>query len=231
MGKVFIALMGLVPFFTFAEEAIPAETLTTPNISIFSEAFGHLMGQTVKSMGIKFETGKLLRGLQDSLEGRESPMSKRECIDTFSVLHEEHLKSIAIENLKKADEFLEKNKTSPGVNVLESGKLQYLVEHQGNGPVVTDKSAPLVRYKAKFLDGTTVDIPKGEDRIDLKEQELIPGFKHALIGMKENEKRTVFVHPDLAFKTQGVSQANSLVIFEIEVIKAHVEKENQLDVN
>lgn len=231
MKKILIAVVAFIPSLIWAEEPVLTQAPKTPNLSEFSEAFGHLMGKKLKSLGVKFETVKVIQGLQDSLEGRESPMSVRECIDTFMVLQEEYLEKVAVENLRKAEEFLEKNKTTPGVKVLEHGKLQYRIEQEGKRPIVTEKSAPLIRYKAKFLDGDPVNLPKEEERIDLSEQELIPCFKQAIIGMKENEKRTVFAHPDLAFKTQGITHANSLVIFEIEIIKAHVEKAGQGDVN
>ena len=40
--------------------------------------------------------------------------------------------------------------------------------------------------------------------------------------MKEGEKRTVYIHPDLAYGTNGyLPPPNSLLTFDIEIIKAN----------
>ena len=39
--------------------------------------------------------------------------------------------------------------------------------------------------------------------------------------MKEGEKRVIYIHPDLAYGTYGSLPPNSLLIFEIEVVKAN----------
>ena len=38
--------------------------------------------------------------------------------------------------------------------------------------------------------------------------------------MKEGEKRRIFVHPDLGYGTSGHLAPNSLLIFDVEVVKA-----------
>jgi len=50
--------------------------------------------------------------------------------------------------------------------------------------------------------------------------QTIPGFSKGLVGMKEGEKRRLFVHPDLGYGTMGQLPPNELLIFDIEVVKA-----------
>ena len=55
--------------------------------------------------------------------------------------------------------------------------------------------------------------------------ETIPGFSKGIIGMKEGEKRTLYIHPDLAYGVNGNLPPNSLLTFEIEIVKANSPQE------
>ena len=59
--------------------------------------------------------------------------------------------------------------------------------------------------------------------------ESLPGLNKALLGMKEGEKRTVFIHPDLGFGTHGYLPPNSLLTFDIEVVQANAPHAEALD--
>ena len=54
--------------------------------------------------------------------------------------------------------------------------------------------------------------------------EIIPGLKAGLVGMKEGEKRIVYVHPEMGYGTNGYLPPNSLLTFEIEIVKANSPK-------
>ncbi len=41
--------------------------------------------------------------------------------------------------------------------------------------------------------------------------------------MKEGEKRTIYIHPEKAYGVTGHLPPNSLLIFDVEIIKAHSE--------
>jgi peptidylprolyl isomerase len=43
--------------------------------------------------------------------------------------------------------------------------------------------------------------------------------------MKEGEKRTIYIHPDLGYGTSGMLPPNSLLTFEVEIMKSHVPEE------
>jgi len=50
---------------------------------------------------------------------------------------------------------------------------------------------------------------------------MIEGARLGILGMKEGEKRIIYVHPDLSFKTKQFhfNLPNALFIFEIEALK------------
>jgi len=247
MNRTILSILCLISPFAFAQDSatpsvapsvesstpvtpVATPSAQTPDVSKISQALGQLMGKNLESMGIKFDIAKVIEGLRDASQGRDALMTEAECIEAITAAQEAHFKEMSIENLKKAEEFLTKNHTAPGIKDLEHNKVQIRVEKEGAGPLVDEKSAPLVRYTGKFFDGTVFGSSKEEDRIDLAEEDLIPGFRKALVGMKEGEKRTVYIHPELGYGAKDYHlPPNSLLTFEIEVVKANAPAEKPLD--
>ena len=243
MNRTILSILCLISPFTFAEEAAvppPAEIQTPPKpnadtaqkVLEASEAIGVLMAKSIQSLDINYNADKIVQGLKDALQGREKLKTEVECMEVVAHAQEAIFKEMAAENLKRTEEFLAKNKSADGVKELEVNKLQYKVEKEGSGPAVEEKSTPIVRYTAKFLDESADNIAKEESRINLEEEQeiIIPGFKKALIGMKEGEKRTVYIHPDLGFPANHYTRhTNSLLTYEIEVLKANAPAQQPID--
>ena len=219
MKRLTIAVLCLVSSLAFAQEAA--------DVSKISEAFGHLIGKNLESMGLKFDIARVIKGLQDASEGRDAPMTEMECVQAITSVQEAAFKEMASDNLKKAEEFLVQNSTAEGVQVVEPGRLQIRIEKEGTGTVVNENSSPLIRYVGKFLDGTVFGASKEDEIINL--DETIPGFSKGLLGMKEGEKRLLFIHPDFGYGTSGYIPPNSLLTFEIEVVKASAPYVEPLD--
>jgi peptidylprolyl isomerase len=215
-----IAIFCLMAFPLFSDEALSVENVQEENFDAVSEAFGHLIGKNIDTLGIKFDLQKVIKGLQDSSEGKKAPMSESECIQAISAAQEKAFKNQAVENLKKAEEFLTKNSKETSVISVEDGKVQYKIEKSGSGEEIKEHFSPLIRYVGKYLDGTIFGSSKEDEMISL--DETIAGFSKGLLGMKEGEKRTLFIHPDYAYGTSGYLPPNSLLTFEIELVKANV---------
>lgn len=228
MKKQMLILSLLSCFTLFATSAIAeeknaAQTPSTPaqpgDIAKISEAFGHVIGKNLENIGVKFDMAQVIKGLQDAMAGKESPMTEMECVQAIASVQEKIFKEQCVENLKKAEVFLAGNSKTDGVVSLEEGKVQYLVTSTGEGDQVESHFSPLIRYTGKYLDGTVFGESKEEEMISL--DEIIPGLRAGLVGMKEGEKRTVFIHPDLAYGTNGYLPPNSLLTFDVEIIKAN----------
>jgi peptidylprolyl isomerase len=189
------------------------------DIGKVSEAFGHLVGKNLQHIGVKFDIAQVIKGLQDATDGKESPMSEVECIQALTAVQEKVFKEQATDNLKKAEIFLQDNAKEKGMVSLENGKVQYRIEKEGKGPAVEAHYSPLIRLSGKFLDGSPFNTSKEEERVYM--EELIPGLRSGLIGMKEGEKRTLYIHPELAFGTSGYFPPNSLLSFEVELVEAN----------
>ena len=69
------------------------------------------------------------------------------------------------------------------------------------------------------------------NRSALPIKQSIPGFAKGLVGMKEGEKRILYIHPELAYGLAGHLPPNSLLIFEVEIVKAHALSSNEVTQN
>lgn len=221
-----LCLLSVISFSAlFADENTAAQPNPTAaaaqpvEIAKISEAFGHVIGKNLENIGVKFDMTQVIKGLQDAMAGKASPMSEMECIQAIASVQEKIFKEQCVENLKRAESFLSENSKNAGIVSIEDGKVQYVVSAKGEGAAVESHFSPLIRYTGKYLDGTVFGASKEEEKISL--DEIIPGLKAGLIGMREGEKRTVYIHPDFAYGTNGYLPPNSLLTFEIEVVKAN----------
>jgi peptidylprolyl isomerase len=212
----FISFLLFSSYIT-AEES-PQDPSPKQDIAKLSESFGHLIGKNINSMGLQFDIASVIKGLQESSKGGTAPMTEMECIQAITQAQQLAFEKQSSSNLEQAEEFLKKNVSSKGVVSIENGKVQYKVDHEGQGGVLSESSSPLIRYVGKFLDGTVFGSSTEDEPLSLNE--VIPGLKSALVGMKEGEKRTIYIHPEFAYGTSGALPPNSLLTFEIEIVKA-----------
>jgi peptidylprolyl isomerase len=192
-----------------------------PDVKKLSEAFGHFIGRNLKSPGINFDLEAIITGMRAGAAGNPPPISDKEYEELMTTFQEKAFKEMSETNLKAANEFMAKNAKEADVKEIEAGKLQYKIEQQGTGPEVTDTSTPTINYTGRYVDGTVFGSSEetgGPISIPLKQ--TIPGFSKGLIGMKEGEKRKIFVHPELGYGTTGQLPPNELLIFDVEVVKA-----------
>ena len=230
MFKILLPIMLSVSLIfgstAFSEEK--GEKKETPNVAKLSEALGHMIGKNLLDTGVKLDIAQVIKGLKDSNQGKESPLSENECVAAISSAQENVFKETANNNLREAEIFLKKHCETAGIISLEEGKIQYKIDQEGTGDTVKAHGNPLVKYTGKFLDGKEFGSSKKEEAVAL--DELIPGLKIGLIGMKEGEKRTVYIHPSLGYGTAGMLPPNSLLCFKVEVIKAQTEENSNSEI-
>lgn len=186
-----------------------------------SEAFGHFIGRNLNAPGIKFDLESIIKGMRDGAAGKPAPMTDQEYEAAMNKLQERAFSQLANDNLKEANAFLDDNSKKEKIVVIEPGKLQYMILEEGNGTPVGEHARPMVTYSGKYADGTVFGSSEqvgGPITIPL--DQTIPGFSKGIVGMKEGEKRRLFVHPDLGYGTSGHLPPNKLLIFDVQVVKA-----------
>ncbi len=186
-----------------------------------AESLGHLIVRQLNNPGFDLNLEKVVKGIQDEKDGLPSPLNEEEYEQAVYAIQEHLFTQTADQNLAAASDFLEKNAVATGIQCIEP-KLQYRIEKDGEGSVVDNESVPLIHYQGKLLDGTVFASSfEGGEPIALPIKQTIPGFAKGLVGMKEGEKRVLFIHPELAYGLSGHLPPNSLLIFEIEIVKAN----------
>lgn len=196
-----------------------AKQIDLPKIS---EAFGHFIGRNLKTPGVNFDLESVIKGMRDGAAGKPAPMSDKEYEQMMTAIQENAFHVLSEENLKAANEYLRKNKSEPGIVEIEGGKLQYKIEKPGSGETVAAHSSPQISYTGQFIDGTVFNSSaEAGGSVTIPLDQTIKGFNAGIAGMKEGEKRRLFIHPDLGYGTTGHFPPNSLLIFDIEVVKAH----------
>ncbi|MBF8263740.1 MAG: mip-C [Parachlamydiales bacterium] len=219
MRKTLFAILFIFLAPLFGEEE------KKPDIAQLSEAMGHLIGKNLQSMGLPIDMDSLVKGMKDSSTGSGNALSEEECIQALAELQEETRQIQAEKNLAEANEFLKNNLKKKGIVSLENGKVQYQIVQAGSGNAVQPYNSPLMRFKGRYLNGETFGSSSGEELVSL--DDAIAGFNKGIIGMHEGEKRTLYIHPDLAYGPHGLSMPNALIIFEVELVKADASADAQ----
>lgn len=187
-----------------------------------SEAFGNFIGRNLQMPGIKFDLEGIVKGIREGSEGKPSPLTEKEYEAMMAAVQEKAFKEMASKNMEEANDFLSKNSKATAVIEMEPGKLQYMIIQEGKGDAVVEHGSPMINYTGKYLDGTTFGSSEETGGpINVPLDQTIPGFSKAVAGMKEGEKRKIFVHPDLGYGATGQLPPNKLLIFEVEVVKAN----------
>lgn len=190
-----------------------------------SEAFGHFIGRNLKSPGLNFDLDSIIKGIKEGAEGKPSPLTEKEYESMMTAVQEKAFKEMSSTNLKSANDFMTKNHQASGVIENVPGKLQYQILKEGTGATVEPHSSPMIHYTGKYQDGTVFGTSEEMGTpITIPLDQTIPGFSKGIVGMKEGEKRRLFVHPDLGYGTTGQLPPNELLIFDVELIKANAEE-------
>ncbi|NGX56845.1 MAG: Peptidyl-prolyl cis-trans isomerase Mip [Candidatus Anoxychlamydiales bacterium] len=184
------------------------------DIKKLSEAIGHIIGKSLDDIGIKLDLKKVVKGIKKAKQNKEFSISEDECLKALVKLQKKEEKVIAQKNLNEANEFLSKNKTNEEIILLEDGKIQYQVLNKGNGNIVKSYNKPIVKLNGKYLNNA--HFLSTEELVDLNE--IDEGLRKSIIGMQENEKRRVYIHPELTDN----SKYNKLLIYDIEIIKSDI---------
>jgi FKBP-type peptidyl-prolyl cis-trans isomerase len=206
-----------------AEEAAPTGLAAAPLAERFSYFIGFQVGEQMKSIGLTLVPAGFEKGLSASQAGNEPELSEEAVgamMGELQQLATDMEAKDGLENLAKAEAFLEANKTAEGVITTESG-LQYKVMVPGEGDSPSAESTVEVHYKGTLLDGTVFDssYDRGETA-EFAANRVIPGWTEALQLMKPGAKYKLFIHPKLAYGDRGQREipANSLLVFEVELI-------------
>ncbi|MGN0228420.1 MAG: FKBP-type peptidyl-prolyl cis-trans isomerase [Muribaculaceae bacterium] len=128
-------------------------------------------------------------------------------------------------NKEAGAKYLEE-KVKEGYTKTESG-IAYKVITEGKGENFTADQRIDIRYEGKLIDGTVFDSTQGDETRPMSPNQVVPGFKEALLLMKPGMKIEVVIPGDLAYGVDGrggLIGPNATLIFTIEAVGVHAEK-------
>jgi FKBP-type peptidyl-prolyl cis-trans isomerase FklB len=183
--------------------------------------------EALKGVGVELDVTNFLRGLKDTLTGSPTLVSSNDMVTILTALSEkakaaEETKANAqgSTNLKAGKEFLDQNKTKPGVVALADG-LQYKILKQGSGAMPKTTDTVSVNYRGTLIDGTEFDASPAGQPISFPLGGVIKGWTEILQLMPVGSKWQVFIPSDLAYGPRAAGPKigpNSTLIFEIELL-------------
>lgn len=230
--SVMMALCAVSAVAVAQDPAADAGKIALENeVDKISYAIGQQFGTTIIQNEIEVNVKAVLKGMEDMLMKQEPALTEEEMQASMMTLQTQmsskreakmaEMKAEAGENLKKAQAFLEENKTKEGVVALPSG-LQYQVVEKGAGDPPTATSTVKVHYKGTLLDGTQFDssYDRGEPA-EFPVNQVIKGWQEALQLMAPGAKYKLFIPPDLAYGENGNARipGNSVLIFDVELLE------------
>lgn len=182
------------------------------------ELFGNDSTQTISLKNV-------IAGFADGVKGKGTLMTVDQARKTFEVKMQA-IKKTSMEKqygeYKKANEkYLADNAKKPGVVTLPSG-VQYKVITEGKGALAADTSMVKVHYEGKTIDGQVFDSSyKRGEPVDMRANQVIPGWKEVLTKMPVGSKWEVSIPADLAYGAEARGQIIkpfSTLVFTIELI-------------
>lgn len=192
----------------------------------FSYVYGYQQSQALLlsyDLDENYIAKGILDGAKDSGFFTETEMQKimTDYIAQLQAEQNAEVAKVQSENLKKAEDFLAVNKTRKTVKTTDSG-LQYEMLREGSGKTPNATSVVNVQYRLTLLSGEVVDSSYSRgtsSSLDLSSS-LVPGFKEAVMLLKEGGKLRAWLHPDLGYGAYGSNsvQPNELLIFDIELL-------------
>lgn len=200
------------------------EPLPKASLDEFMYNYGIVIALSWKNFDLKtadISTKSLEEGIVDALN-KAAKISTEDAQAEVNKKFQSMLQERTDKQLVENKTFMDKNKTKPNVVTLPSG-IQYEILTKGTGKQATSESTVVAHYHGTLINGTVFDssVERGEP-ISFSLSGVIKGWQEIIPMMREKGKWRIFVPPHLAYgnRERGNIPANSMLIFEIELISA-----------
>lgn len=218
-------------------DAAPAQVALNTIEEKVSYIVGFRMASQAKASNFILDKKMLTQAITDAQEGKEAriPQDEQQKIMTEfqasqEAKHQEEMKKVGEENLKKGQDYLVENGKKEGVKTTASG-LQYKVvkateQKDAKSPKAEDTVK--VHYHGKLIDGTVFDssVDRGE-AVTFPVNGVIPGWVEGLQLMKVGDKFELAIPANLAYGAGGTGPIppNSALVFDVELIEINPKQE------
>lgn len=232
----------LKPLFLFLAAGVVLSACHTPidkpenvkpqtHMDSISYIIGYDYGSGIKDQEIEANPVMIYKGLSDALLGEEAffdDSTREQLVQDFNEvvkqIEEKRFMQMVIENKKAGNQFLEQNKTAPGVVELPSG-LQYKILKLGTGdhfPAASDSIT--IHYRAMYTDRTTFDMSYETGPVGIRVDHLVQGLSNGIQLMRKGAIYEFYIPSELGYGDQNYRDmipGGSTVIYSVELIDIH----------
>lgn len=220
--KTLISRLAVTSVIGLAATSAAAETDLNNAEQKVSYSLGTLVAGQLANDFDNLNLEAFVEGFNAAYLGQKTLVTEKEAVSTVQE-YQSKIAASKFENaLTNSEAYLAENAKNEGVQVTSTG-LQYQVMSEGEGerPVATDTVT--VHYHGTTMDGRVFDssIERGEPA-QFPLNGVIAGWTEGVQLMRVGSKFKFFIHPELAYGTQGAGQMigpNDALIFEVELIK------------
>tara|TARA_B110000196_G_C21150508_1_gene669304 strand:+ start:4450 stop:5154 length:705 start_codon:yes stop_codon:yes gene_type:complete len=228
-SKYFLVVLCSMFYGCEGEADLKAPVSLAGDEELASYGFGQEIGNSLLPMKDYVEIDKLFRGIEDALDGIESPVPMAELaqagqrfVQKVEEEQQTEMEAVGVENTEEGEAFLETNALVEGVTVTDSG-LQYLILEEATGPTPESTNQVRVHYRGTLIDGTEFDSSYSRNEpATFGVQGVIPGFGEGLQLMSVGSKYRFFIPSELAYGANGAGGMigpNATLIFELELLE------------
>ena len=215
-----IAVSGLV----FSMTIMAAEPALKSKKDKLSYTLGVQIGQDFKQRGIELNPDAFISAIKEIMAGKEPRLERNDMVEALQLLQQEQvnkMKQASSANLKKGEDFLNKNKGKKGVIELPSG-VQYKVEKKGSGKRPTLNNSVVAHYRGTLIDGKEFDSSYSRGNpATFPVSGVIKGWQEVLQLMQVGAKWQVYIPASLGYGERGAGPnigPNETLVFDIELI-------------
>lgn len=219
------AIMAFTMSASFAAtDAMPLNT----DVEKLSYSIGVDLGKNIKKQDIELNIPAMSRGIQDAMSGSPLLLTDTQMKDALVKFQKDlmakrsaQFEQKATDNKTKGEEFLNKNKTKPGVVTLPSG-LQYKIITTGTGAKPAKDDTVTVEYTGHLINGEVFDsTEKAGKPATFQLSQVIPGWTEGLQLMPAGSTWELYVPANLAYGSRnvgGLIGPNETLIFNVHLI-------------
>jgi FKBP-type peptidyl-prolyl cis-trans isomerase FklB len=246
MKRLFIVAALAVSHAAFAAPDAATTAPATTTTSAFKNddskvaySLGFVFGKNNAAAIENLDIETFVAGFKDGYGGKDGLLTEDDIKKVLTDYKERRMAQAQAEFQKQGEEnkargaaFLAENAKKVGVMTTASG-LQYEVLAEGTGkkPKATDNVE--VHYEGKLTDGTVFDssVARGQPA-SFRLDQVIPGWTEGVQLMKEGGKTRFAIPSNLAYGEMGAGTIppNSVLIFEVELLKIAKEEAQKSDV-
>ncbi|MDC9719984.1 MAG: FKBP-type peptidyl-prolyl cis-trans isomerase [Gammaproteobacteria bacterium] len=187
-----------------------------------SYSLGTLVAGQLANDFDNLDLAAFVEGFNAAYLGQKTLINQQEAVSIVQEFQRQAAASQFEGALNNSEAYLAENAQNEGVQVTKTGlQYQILTEGEGEKPAATDTVT--VHYHGTTMDGRVFDssVERGEPA-QFPLNGVIAGWTEGVQLMSVGSKFKFFIHPDLAYGTQGAGQMigpNDALIFEVELIK------------